>query len=138
MIRRKLKRTAVTLSGFAVTGLGIALLVLPGPGFVVVAAGLAILATEYDWAKRLLVGARQRADAASRSSVDSRLKLTGTVIFGLGMVAVGLAMVFVEIDILFVSATTGVVIVLSGLVLLGLTGYTYKTVRLEKRSASTA
>ena len=138
MIRRRLRRTAVTVSGFAVTGLGVALLVLPGPGFIVVAAGLAILATEYDWAKRLLVGARRRAEETSRASVDSRVKLTGTVVFGLGMVAVGLAMVFVEIDVLFVSATTGVVIVLSGLILLGLTGYTYKTVRLEKRGGSTA
>ena len=135
-MRSKLKRGAVTLSGFAVTILGIALLVLPGPGFVVVAAGLAILATEYAWAQRLLVRAREQADSASRASVDNRLKLTGTVLFGLGMVVAGLVVVFVEIDLPFVTTTTGIFVAVSGLILLGLTAYTYRTVRLERSTTS--
>jgi len=34
--------------------IGVALLVLPGPAFVVIPIGLAILATEYAWARRAL------------------------------------------------------------------------------------
>jgi len=49
---------------------GVAMLVLPGPGIVVIIAGLAILATEYVWAERMLAEAKRRAmqakDAVTR------------------------------------------------------------------------
>jgi uncharacterized protein (TIGR02611 family) len=60
-IKRSGKRIAVTIAGFAVLIVGIAMLVLPGPGIVVIIAGLAILATEYVWAERLLRMAKTRA-----------------------------------------------------------------------------
>ncbi|HVH29829.1 MAG TPA: PGPGW domain-containing protein [Vicinamibacterales bacterium] len=40
--------------GFTVIAIGAALLVLPGPGLVVIALGLFILSAEFVWAKRLL------------------------------------------------------------------------------------
>jgi uncharacterized protein (TIGR02611 family) len=55
------KRIAVTIVGFAVLLAGVAMLVLPGPGIVVILAGLAILATEYMWAERMLAEAKRRA-----------------------------------------------------------------------------
>lgn len=39
---------------------GVALIVLPGPAFIVIPAGLAILATEFLWARRLLKQVKQR------------------------------------------------------------------------------
>ncbi|MCX7913621.1 MAG: PGPGW domain-containing protein [Thermodesulfovibrionales bacterium] len=51
---RKIKRIIVAVVGFTVLLIGIALLVLPGPAFVVIPIGLAILATEFVWARRLL------------------------------------------------------------------------------------
>jgi hypothetical protein len=60
-IKRSGKRIAVTVAGVAVLLVGVAMLVLPGPGFLVIIAGLAILATEYVWAERLLRKAKQRA-----------------------------------------------------------------------------
>src|SRR3954469_14235409 len=60
-IKRSGKRIAVSIAGFAVLIVGIAMLVLPGPGIVVIIAGLAILATEYVWAERLLRMAKERA-----------------------------------------------------------------------------
>jgi uncharacterized protein (TIGR02611 family) len=60
-IKRSGKRIAVTIAGGAVVLVGIAMLVLPGPGIVVIIAGLAILATEYVWAERLLRMAKERA-----------------------------------------------------------------------------
>ena len=47
-------RVGVTLVGAAVIVGGIILLPLPGPGWLIIFAGLGILATEYMWAKRLL------------------------------------------------------------------------------------
>jgi uncharacterized protein (TIGR02611 family) len=63
-IGRNGKRVAVTIGGFAVVLAGAAMLVLPGPGIVVIIAGLAILATEYVWAQRLLRIAKEKANQA--------------------------------------------------------------------------
>jgi hypothetical protein len=40
--------------------LGLALLVLPGPGILTIAAGLAVLATEFTWAAKTLDWMKQR------------------------------------------------------------------------------
>lgn len=53
-----LKKLIVILVGGTLLLLGIALLVLPGPAFVVIPLGLAILATEFVWARRWLQRAR--------------------------------------------------------------------------------
>jgi len=58
---RQVKRMAVGLIGGTVVLFGIALIVLPGPAFIVIPAGLAILATEYVWARRLLHHLKARA-----------------------------------------------------------------------------
>jgi uncharacterized protein (TIGR02611 family) len=63
-IARNGKRVAVTIAGFAVLLAGVAMLVLPGPGIVVILAGLAILGTEYVWAQRLLRIAKEKASQA--------------------------------------------------------------------------
>lgn len=47
-------RIGITLLGSAVIVGGIILLPLPGPGWLIIFAGLGLLATEYEWAKRLL------------------------------------------------------------------------------------
>jgi len=53
------KRIVVAVIGGTVTIIGIALIVLPGPAFIVIPIGLSILATEFLWAKRWLQKARQ-------------------------------------------------------------------------------
>jgi uncharacterized protein (TIGR02611 family) len=63
-IQRSGKRIAVTIAGFAVLLAGIALLVLPGPGWLLIFIGLTILATEYVWAQRLLNAAKRKAEQA--------------------------------------------------------------------------
>ena len=55
------RRVIVSVVGATVVLIGIALLVLPGPAFVVIPVGLAILATEYAWARRWLKKARRIA-----------------------------------------------------------------------------
>jgi tellurite resistance protein TerC len=58
------RKVAVAVIGSTVLALGIALIVLPGPAFVVIPLGLAILATEFLWARRLLRRVRQGATSA--------------------------------------------------------------------------
>ena len=49
-----MKRFFNALIGGTVLLIGLALRVLPGPGLLVIAGGLAILATEFIWARRAL------------------------------------------------------------------------------------
>jgi hypothetical protein len=59
------KVLAVT-SGVLLLGIGIAFLVLPGPGIPLILAGLGILSVHYSWARRL----RTRISAETRRIVD--------------------------------------------------------------------
>jgi aconitate hydratase len=52
---RLVRKAAVAVIGFTVLGFGVALIVLPGPAVLVVPLGLAILATEFLWARKLLL-----------------------------------------------------------------------------------
>jgi len=54
------KRVIVIVIGFSVLVVGIAMIVLPGPAVVVIPIGLAILATEFLWARKLLVTVKER------------------------------------------------------------------------------
>lgn len=54
-------RILVTIIGAVVIVIGIILLPLPGPGWVVIFAGLGVLSTEYEWARRLLRATRRKA-----------------------------------------------------------------------------
>jgi tellurite resistance protein TerC len=51
---KQAKRLIIAVIGFTVLLTGLAMIVLPGPAIVVIPIGLAILATEYVWARRLL------------------------------------------------------------------------------------
>lgn len=49
-----MKRLIKIVFGFTLLAIGVALLVLPGPGWLIIAFGLALLAGEYVWARKLL------------------------------------------------------------------------------------
>lgn len=51
---RGVQRAAVAVAGFSVLAVGLLMIVLPGPAFLVIPAGLGILATEFSWAENLL------------------------------------------------------------------------------------
>jgi tellurite resistance protein TerC len=48
------RKVVVAVVGFSVLAFGVALIVLPGPASLVIPLGLAILATEFLWARKLL------------------------------------------------------------------------------------
>jgi len=58
---RTARRIAIGVVGFTVVLIGIAMIVLPGPAFVVIPAGLGILAVEFTWARRWLHRVREMA-----------------------------------------------------------------------------
>lgn len=63
---RPVRLVAVAVVGGTVLLTGVAMLVLPGPGILAILAGLALLATEFAWARRWL----ERARAAGQAGVD--------------------------------------------------------------------
>jgi Putative transmembrane protein (PGPGW) len=62
------KKLAIAGAGGAVLMVGVALLVLPGPGIPLVAAGLAILGTQFLWARRALRNAKGAVAKVRRRS----------------------------------------------------------------------
>jgi len=52
--------------GFALLAAGTVMLVTPGPGWVAIAAGLALLAREYEWARRWRDRLREQAQKLSQ------------------------------------------------------------------------
>ena len=63
---RPLRRIPVLVIGSTVLMAGVLMLVLPGPGILVIIVGLAILAIEFAWAEALLTQARERAARLAR------------------------------------------------------------------------
>lgn len=55
------RRIAIAVLGTTVLLIGVALIVLPGPAFIVIPAGLAILGLEFAWARRWLHKVRDAA-----------------------------------------------------------------------------
>jgi tellurite resistance protein TerC len=62
---RHARRVVVLVVGVSVLAFGIALLVLPGPAFVVIPVGLGILSVEFVWARVWLKKLRDTAEAAA-------------------------------------------------------------------------
>lgn len=62
-IRRHTKRVLTAIVGGIVVLVGLVLIPYPGPGWLIVFAGLAILATEFEFASKLLAFARGKYDA---------------------------------------------------------------------------
>jgi uncharacterized protein (TIGR02611 family) len=56
------RRLVVAVIGCTVLAIGIIMIVLPGPAIVVIPLGLGILATEFIWARRLLILLKERLE----------------------------------------------------------------------------
>ncbi len=59
---RSARRVVIAIIGGTVVAIGLAMVVLPGPAIVVIPAGLAILATEFAWARYLLRRMKEKAE----------------------------------------------------------------------------
>jgi uncharacterized protein (TIGR02611 family) len=75
VIWRSTRRATVFVVGVALVCVGLVMFVTPGPGIVLVVAGLAVLATEFAWAEHLLDKAKvQASSAASKIPGSDRVK----------------------------------------------------------------
>jgi uncharacterized protein (TIGR02611 family) len=83
-------RVGVFTVGAAVLLAGIAMLVLPGPGWAAIFVGFAILATEFAWARYALNWAKETASRAKERALDPRVRRRNQLIaVGGGLVVAG-------------------------------------------------
>jgi tellurite resistance protein TerC len=59
---KQFKRLFIAIIGGTILLIGLALIVLPGPAFIVIPVGLSILATEFIWAKKLFTKFKDQID----------------------------------------------------------------------------
>jgi uncharacterized protein (TIGR02611 family) len=70
LVTRIVYRSLVLAVGLAFLALGLALLVLPGPGWPAIILGLVILASEFPWARSILAPIRRLAHQAAERAKD--------------------------------------------------------------------
>ncbi|MFF3017583.1 TIGR02611 family protein [Streptomyces sp. NPDC057939] len=82
-------QVGVFIVGLAVIGAGIAMLVLPGPGWVAIFAGLAIWATEFAWAHLVLRWTKRKVSEAAQKALDPKVRRRNIILTSVGLVIAG-------------------------------------------------
>lgn len=118
----KVKSLAQGVAGGVLLVVGVALLVLPGPGLLLVLAGLILLSNVFPRLERHVGPVRARAMQAAEASVSCWWRLAGSVLVGSALIAGGLVWGLVP-GLPFGGWATGSSIILSGIVLLALLIY---------------
>ncbi|MGW0149243.1 PGPGW domain-containing protein [Streptomyces sp. NPDC003333] len=131
------RRATALVTGGALLLTGVALLVLPGPGLLLVLAGLLALSREFPGVRRYVDPVRDRALRAADDSVASPLRLAASVLAGAGLLAAGVTW-GLRPRLPFGGWATGSGLILSGLVLLGLLLWSLDRARQARRAPTPA
>lgn len=130
------KRLLLEVVGWVLLLAGVAAMVLPGPGLLLMAAGLAVLSQQYTWAERLLDPVMLRALKAAAEGVETWPRVVMSTIGALGLGAFG-ALWIIEPDVpswwpvadkwwLVGGPWTGATLVFSCLLALALLVYSFR------------
>ena len=114
-IGRNAKRMLIFILGVSVLLAGVAMLALPGPGLVVIIAGLVILATEFTWAERALDKTSKKAAGAATKVTGNKNGRLALAVSGIGMIVAGV-LVAVFFNNFFI---VGISIAIAGVIGLG-------------------
>jgi uncharacterized protein (TIGR02611 family) len=100
--RGRFYRIGFAIVGATVTLVGIAMLVTPGPAFVVIPIGLAMLALEFAWAERMLDRALDQAEIAARKAAETTRtqRILGAIATALAIAAAVTAWLLWEIPLI--------------------------------------
>jgi drug/metabolite transporter (DMT)-like permease len=114
--------------GAALLAVGVVMLVLPGPGLLLVLAGLLVLASEFPALERHVDPVRDRALKAAEDSVATPFRIVWSVTAGLSLIAAGVAWALIP-GLPLGGWSSGSSLILSGVVLLVLLAWSYRRVR---------
>ncbi|MFI2371441.1 TIGR02611 family protein [Streptomyces sp. NPDC018833] len=81
-------QVGVFVVGLAVVGAGVAMLVLPGPGWVVIFGGMAIWATEFVWAQLVLRWTKRKVTEAAQRALDPKVRRRNIILTTVGLVII--------------------------------------------------
>ncbi|MFC5856582.1 TIGR02611 family protein [Streptomyces chlorus] len=79
-------QVGVFIVGLAVVTAGAAMLVLPGPGWVVIFGGMAIWATEFVWAQLVLRWTKRKVTEAAQRALDPRVRRRNIILTTIALV----------------------------------------------------
>jgi uncharacterized protein (TIGR02611 family) len=136
---RAAKRIVLEVVGWVLVVAGIAALVLPGPGLLMIAAGLVILSQEYEWAERRVEPIKRKALRGAAEGVETNTRVAISTAFALGLLACGALWLwnppipgwwpFPDWTWLPGGPATGVTQVLSAFIALGLIAWSFRRYR---------
>lgn len=136
------KRIVLEVVGWVLVVAGIAALVLPGPGLLMLAAGLVVLSQEYEWAERRLEPIKNKALRGAAEGVESWVRIAMSSTLALGLVACGVLWIAgpampgwwpgPEWTWLPGGVPTGITQIASGLIAAALIVYSYRRFRIRK------
>ena len=135
-MRGRAKRLVLETLGWLLVVAGVAALILPGPGLLMVFAGLLLLSREYDWARRRLEPVRLRALRGAADSVQTWPRIVFSSLVAAFLLACGLLWT-IEPDApawwpvdeswwLLGGPWTGVTLAISGVLAFALLVYSYR------------
>lgn len=127
-VGRSVKQIIAAVAGGLLVIVGVVLLVLPGPGLLLVLAGLVVLASQFPALERFVEPVRRQAMKAAEESVASPLRIAGSVLAGLALIAAGIVWGTVR-SLPFSSWSTGTSLILSGLIIFALLIWSYRRVQ---------
>ena len=139
------RRVVLEVVGWVLIVAGIAALILPGPGLLMIAAGLVILSQEYEWAERRVEPIKVRALRGAAEGVETNLRIAMSGTLALGLIACGVVWI-VRPDApawwplsdtwwLPGGIATGFTQIVSGLIAFGLIVYSYRRFRVRGEPA---
>jgi len=88
-VRSWFRRTGVEIAGWTLVAIGIPLMPLPGPGTIVLVAGVALLSRRYVWAQKLLGPLERRAVEAAKFGVATIPRIAMSALGCVWLFAVG-------------------------------------------------
>ncbi|MUK00988.1 hypothetical protein GM708_03010 [Vibrio cholerae] len=134
-----IRRTGIEVIGWTLVVLGIAALVLPGPGLLMLAAGLAVLSQQYHWARRSLKPLKANAYHAAALGVKTIPRIAASCASALVIMSLGIIWIlrpdvpawwFLEDKWwLFGGTGTGISLIASSLIALVLIVYSVRRFR---------
>ena len=71
ILYKQIRKLVIFLIGISIVLIGCVLFFTPGPAIIVIPIGLAILATEFIWAKKLLKKFKETTSSISRSAKNA-------------------------------------------------------------------
>jgi Putative transmembrane protein (PGPGW) len=138
-----LRTVSITVAGWVLVVAGVAALVLPGPGLLLLLAGLVVLSQRYDWAERRVEPVKAKAFALAKAGVDSVPRILLSAAGAAALIAIGIfwwvdpripTIGPIGPDLPLGGWTTGISVIVSGLVAGALLVYSIRRWRGEAAS----